>query len=156
MQERNRRFAAAVALVLTLASCAATGALRTARRAEIQQDYDRAVVEYSRALKLDADNPDARPALQRAKIRAAQDHYARGRRLAAAGQLADAVTEYQLAAEMNPGATEIQTELQSAQNQLRAHVTVNREGKTELESLISRMRDMAPRGRELPSTAPLP
>jgi general secretion pathway protein D len=145
-----------MALVLTLAGCATTGALRTARRAETQHDYDRAVVEYSRALKLDPDNVDARTGLQRAKVRAAGDHYARGRRLAAAGQLTNAVSEYQLAAELNPDAAEIQTELQSAQNQLRTQVAVNREGKTELESLIDRMRDLAPRGRELPSTAPLP
>ncbi|HEV3217909.1 MAG TPA: secretin N-terminal domain-containing protein [Vicinamibacterales bacterium] len=156
MQERSKRLIAATALCLTVAGCATTGALRSARSAETQQDYDRAVVEYSRALKLDPDNVDARTGLQRAKVRSAQDHYVRGRRLAAAGQLANAVNEYQLATELNPDAAEIQTELQSAQNQLRAQVAVNREGKTELESLIDRMRDMAPRGRELPSTAPLP
>jgi general secretion pathway protein D len=156
MQERNKRFATAMAFVLIMAGCASTGALRTARSAEVQQDYDRAVIEYSRALKSDPDNTDARAGLARAKARAAEDHYARGRRLAAAGQLANAVSEYQLAAEMNPDASEIQTELQSAQNQLRTQVAVNREGKTELESLIDRMRDMAPRGLELPSTAPLP
>jgi len=156
MQARNRSLAAIAVLAVTLAGCATTGALRTARSAEQQQDYDRAVVEYSRALKLDPDNVNARSGLQRAKIRSAQDHYARGRGLAAAGKLNDALAEYQLAAEMNPSASEIQAALQLTQNQLRAQVQVNREGKTELESLIDRMRDMAPRGLELPSSARLP
>src|SRR5947207_5762198 len=156
MQARNRSLAAVAVLAVTLAGCATTGALRTARSAELQQDYDRAVVEYSRALKLDPDNVNARSGLQRAKIRSAQDHYARGRGLAAAGKLSDALAEYQLAAEMNPNASEIQAALQLTQNQLRAQVQVNRDGKTELESLIDRMRDMAPRGLELPSSARLP
>src|SRR3984893_11303348 len=149
-------FIAAVALAMALASCATSGAVGTARRAELQQDYDRAVVEYSRALKLDPGNVDARSGLQRATVRAAEAHYTRARQLAAAGKLADAVTEYQLAAQMNPAATEIQIELQSVQNQLRAQIPVNRGGKTELESLIDRTRDMAPRGLELPPATSLP
>ena len=94
-----------------LAGCATGAALRNARRAENRQDYDRAVVEYSTALKRDPDNVNARTGLQRARIRSAQDHYTRGRRLAMAGKLSEAVTEYQLAAEMNPDAGEIQSEL---------------------------------------------
>src|ERR1700736_1068301 len=129
MLVRNR-FIAAVALAMALAGCATSGALGTARRAELQQDYDRAVVEYSRGLKLDPDSADARTGLQRATVRAAEAHYARGRQLAAAGKLADAVSEYQLAAQMDPAATALQTELQSVQNQLRAQIPVNRGGKT--------------------------
>jgi general secretion pathway protein D len=155
MLERNRLIAA-VTLAMALAGCATSGALGTARSAELQQDYDRAVVEYSRALKLDPGSVDARTGLQRATARAAEAHYARARQLAAAGKLADAVTEYQLAAQMNPAATAIQTELQSVQNQLRAQIPVNRGGKTELESLIDRTRDMAPRGLELPPATSLP
>jgi hypothetical protein len=41
-----------MALALSVAACATSGTLRTARRAELQQDYDRAVVEYSQALQL--------------------------------------------------------------------------------------------------------
>jgi general secretion pathway protein D len=156
MPKRNRFAAGALALFMFSAGCAASGALRTARRAEIQQDYDRAVVEYSRALTSDPDNTDARSGLERAKVRAALDHYARGRQLAAAGKLGDALAEYQLAAEMNPAATEIQSELQTTQNQLRAQVAVDHGGKTELESLIDRTRGLAPLGLEMPPTAPLP
>jgi len=130
--------------------------LRTARHAELSQDYDRAVVEYSRALKLAPDNTDARTGLERAKVRATLAHYERGRRLEGAGKLQEAVAEYQVAAELNPAGTEIQSALQAAQNRLRTQVAVDRNGRTDLQSLIDRTRDLAPRGLELPSSAPLP
>lgn len=155
MYGRNRAIAV-VALAVSLAGCATGGALGNARRSELQQDYDRAVVEYSRLLQLHPDNADARTGLERAKGRAALAHYERGRRLAAIGKLGEALTEYQLAAEMNPDAAEIQAALQATQNQLRARATVDRNGKTELESLIDRTRELAPRGLEFPQGAPLP
>src|SRR5919198_4232711 len=100
----SRRRAAAVTLAaaLTLAGCAASAALRQGRDAERMQDYDRAVVEYTKAVRLRPDDPDARLALERAKLRASQDHYARGRRLAALGKLDEALIEYETAAELNP------------------------------------------------------
>jgi general secretion pathway protein D len=146
----------ALLCALALAGCASSGGLRVAREAEEQHDYDRAVVEYSRALKVDPNDAGAREGLERAKVRSALAHYDRGRQLASAGKLSDAVAEYQLAAEMNPNAVEIRDALQSAQNQLRTQVPVNRDGKTELESLVERARDLAPAGRELPSGIRLP
>ena len=41
-----------------------------------------AVVEYTRALQSDPDNVNARTGVQRAKLRASQDHFTRARRLA--------------------------------------------------------------------------
>jgi general secretion pathway protein D len=153
---RRNSGAAALLLAAYMSGCASTGGVRVGRQAELRQDYDRAVVEYTRALKLHPDDAAARTGLERAKVRAAIIHYDRGRQLAAAGKFIEAVTEYQLAAEMNPQAAEIQEALQSSQNQLRAQVQVNRNGKTELESVIERARNMQPSGRELPSAAPLP
>ena len=141
------RLLASALITLSITACASSsGAVRVAREAELRQDYDRAVVEYSRALNTDAGNVDARTGLHRAKTRAAIIHYDRGRQLAAAGKLSEAVSEYQVAAEMNPAGAEIQEALRSAQDQLRAQVPVNRDGKTELESLIDRTRDMPPAG----------
>src|SRR5215212_7431009 len=138
-----------------LAGCATSGALRTGRKAEDRQDYDRAVLEYQRALQSDPDSADARTSLQRAKIRSAQDHFTRARRLAATGHLEQALTEYQLAAEMNPTSGEIADELRAAQNLLRAKVTTSRDGKTELQALVARMRDQPTPGFTVP-TDPLP
>ena len=72
------------------------------RQAEQLQDYDRAIVEYTKVLRSQPDNREARQALDRARLRAAADHYARGRRLEAGGRLDEALVELQLAAELNP------------------------------------------------------
>src|SRR5258705_11052440 len=89
MTPRNS-LAAALLLTVSMEGCASSGAVRVARQAELQQDYDRAVVEYSRALKLHPDDADARTGLGRVKGRAALAHFPRGRQLAASGNLPDA------------------------------------------------------------------
>ncbi len=98
----------------------------------------------------------ARLALDRAKLRAAQDHQARGRRLSATGKYEEALVEYQLAAELNPTSSEVDEALRATRLQLRARVAVAREGKTELESLIDRARDLPPPGLDLPADAAMP
>ncbi|MGH9146055.1 MAG: hypothetical protein ACRD1Q_05055, partial [Vicinamibacterales bacterium] len=67
-------------LTVTAAGCAA-GAMSRARTAERNDDFDRAVVEYNRILSEDPDNKDARQALDMARLRASQQHFAAGRRL---------------------------------------------------------------------------
>jgi general secretion pathway protein D len=121
------------------------------RDAEIRQDYDRAVAEYTKAVGLRPNDTGARTSLERARLRAAQDHYQRGRRLAAVGKFDEALVEYQLAAEMNPASGEIDDALRSTRNQLRAKIAVAREGKTELQTLIERARDLPPPGLDLPN-----
>src|SRR5204863_6702677 len=101
---------------LALGGCAASGALRQGRDAERRQDYDHAVVEYTRAVRLNPNNIDARTALERAKLRASQDHYARGRRLAAAAKLDEALVEYETAIELNPTNGDIEQELRATRN----------------------------------------
>ena len=141
--------------LISLAGCATTAALREGRKAEDRQDYDRAVIEYQRALKLNPDSTNARMSLQRAQLRASQDHFSRARRLAATGKLNEALAEYQLAAEMNPSSGEIAQELSATQNQLRTKVTTSRDGKTELQTLVERMRDQPAPGLAVPRD-PLP
>ena len=153
--QQPARFFAIVAIITTLAGCATTGILREARRAEERMDYDRAVVEYTRAAQLDPDNATARTGLLRAKQRAAQEHFTRARRLAGAGQLAEAVVEYKLAAEMNPENGQIADELNATQNLLRTQVAVSRDGKTQLEALVQRMRDEPLPGLQI-AAGPLP
>jgi general secretion pathway protein D len=138
------------------AGCAASVALRHGRDAERRQDYDRAVVEYTKAIRLNPNDTDARLALERARLRAAQDHYARGRRLAAVGKLDAALVEYEAAAELNPTNGDIDQELRSTRNKLRTKVVVAREGKTELQTLIERTRDLPPVGFDLPQGVKMP
>ena len=145
-----------LALALAAAGCAASAALRHGREAERLQDYDRAVVEYTKAVRLDPDNLDARLALDRAKLRASQDHYARGRRLAATGKFNEALIEYETAAELNPTNADVERELRATRNKLRARIAVHQEGKTELQTLIERARDLPPPGLDLPQGVKMP
>ena len=150
-----KRWAAALSIVATLSGCATSAALRNARRAEDRQDYDIAVVEYTRALQRDPDSVNARTGLQRAKLRASEDHVTRARRLSAGGRLEEAAGEYKLAAELNPDNRLIVDELAQTQNQLRAQVPINRDGKTQLEALVESMRNQQLPGLAVPAE-PLP
>jgi general secretion pathway protein D len=146
----------ALLVVLSLSACATTASMRSGRRAEQMQDYDLAVVEYTKALRRNPDDRDARQSLDRVKLRAAQEHYARARRLYTVGKLDEALVEFQLAAEMNAASAEIEEGLRATRAALRNKVAVAREGKTELETLIERSRSMPAPGMDLPADVKLP
>ena len=155
----SRRALALVAIGLctvVLSNCATTAAFRRGRDAEQRQDYDRAVAEYPRALRLGPGNTDARLGLERARLRAAQDHFVKGRRFSALEKFDEALVEYGLAAELNPGSADIDQELRSTRNRLRAKIPVSGEGKTELQMLIDRSRNLAPPGLDLPPDVKMP
>jgi general secretion pathway protein D len=149
--------AGAVAVALAGAfGCATGGGLHAAHQAEQAQDYDRAVVEYTKAVRANPANREARTSLDRVKQRAAQEHAHKGRRLAALDRFEEATIEYQLAWELNPTDPQIDAALRDARQRLRTRISVNRGGHTELETLIERTRDAAPPGLDLPVTAKLP
>jgi general secretion pathway protein D len=141
---------------LLAAGCAAATATRRGRDAEHLQDYDRAVVEYAKALRLNPNDANARTGLERAKLRAAERHYQRGRRLAATGKYDQALVEYQMASELNPTSGDVDDELRSTRNKLRAKIAVAREGKTELQTLVERARGLPPPGLDLPQNVKMP
>ena len=146
----------AVAMAVMLCGCAASTALRNGVEAEQRQDYDRAVIEYNNAVRLKPNDLDARASLERARLRASQDHFQRGRRMAATGRYDQALVEYDLAAELNPSSGEIDEALRETRNQLRARIAVSREGKTELQTLVERARDVPPPGMDLPQGVSMP
>ena len=135
----------------TASACASSAGFRNGRRAEQLQDYDLAVVEYTKAVRTKPEDRSARQALERVKLRSAQEHYGRARRLYTVGKLDQALVEFQLAAEMNPASAEIEDGLRSTRAALRNKVAVAREGKTELETLIERSRNLPPPGMDLPA-----
>jgi general secretion pathway protein D len=143
-------------LAVLVAGCAVSTAVKRGRDAEGRQDYDRAVVEFTKALRLNPDAVDARTGLERAKLRASQEHFVRARRLAATGKLDEALVEYELAGELNPSSSEVEQELRSTRNKLRARIAVAREGKTDLQTLIDRSRDLPPPGLDLPPNVKMP
>jgi len=156
MAHRTSCFAAALALTTALAGCATTASYRSGQQAERQQDYDRAVAEYTATLKKHPNDRTTQLALERAKLRAAQDHYARARRFEATGKLDEAMVELQIAAELNPGSADIDNALRGVRTQLRTKVLVAREGKTQLETLIEQSQNLGPSGLDLPADVRMP
>ena len=155
---RSSRVALAALVVGTLVSCASSGggSLRVAQNAEMQQNYDIAVAEYTKLLRDNPNSRDASQGLERAKLRASQDHFSTARRLAATGKLEEGLVEYQLAAELNPGNAEIARELQDTRTQLRTKIAIREDGKTRLESLIANSLAAPLPGSDLPADAKLP
>jgi general secretion pathway protein D len=156
MVHTTSRFVAVLALTIAVGGCATTGTYRSAQLAEQSQDYDRAVADYTAALKKHPNDRTTQLALQRAKLRASQDHLARARRLEATAKLDEALVEYDLAAELNPGNGDIDDALRNLRTQLRNKVNVSREGKTQLETLIDQSLKLGPVGLELPADVRLP
>ena len=153
------RPASGVLLLLALvavSACAARGPLRAAERAERRADYDRAVVEYTNVLRVDPGNRRARESLERVRLRASQEHYLRGRRLAAVERYEEAAIALQLATELNPSDATAEAELREVRARLRTKIAVSREGKTELQALIERSRERPHPGLDLPEGVALP
>src|SRR4051812_43202226 len=99
MPRRSNRLVLLLALAgaVTVSGCIATSGVRAGQQAETAQDYDQAVIEYTKALHAKPGDTHLRQDLDRAKLRASQDHLTRGRRLAANGRLEESVIELQTA-----------------------------------------------------------
>ena len=148
--------ALAAASAAALAGCATSGALDQGWQAERQQDWDRAVVEYTAAVRESPKDQNARLALERAKMRATQIHVSNGRRFASLGKIDEALVEYQIASQLSPANTEIEDALRNLKGALRSRVAVAQDGKTQLQSLIERTRDLPPLGLDFPADAKIP
>ena len=148
--------AALLCAALLAAGCATSGARRAAQLAESAQDFDRAVIEYSKVVQEHPDDRNALASLEQAKMRAAQAHFTTGRRLASQGKLEEAAIEYQLSAELNPTNSEVLEEMRVVRAQLRAKVSLAEEGKTQLETLIAKSLQAPLPGESLPNDITLP
>src|SRR4051794_9645311 len=155
-EPRRSGLAVIVALCLLAGGCASSGVLKRASDAEQREDFDLAVVKYTKALRLRPEDANTRAALERAKLRASNDHFNRARRFAAIGKFDQALVEYQVAAELNPSNGDLDQELLATRNKLRAKIAVAREGKTELQTLMDRTRDLPPPGMDLPGGVKMP
>jgi general secretion pathway protein D len=105
-----RRLVLASLLVPAL-GCATSSAFRAGEKAERLQDYDRAVMEYSRAVQQHPDDVQYVRALGRARLRASTAHANMARRLAGRGLYEDALGEYRLALDLNPQDTGLTQEV---------------------------------------------
>ena len=153
---RRRAWILVACLAGLTIGCASAANLRTAQSAEQQEDYDLAVVAYTKALKDRPDDKNIRLALDRARLRAAEQHYFRGRRLDSDGHYEEALVEFQIAAELNPTSGDIAEALRVGRQKSRTRIAVRDSGETELEAMILRMRNVPPPGLDLPDSVPLP
>ena len=146
------RIAFAFAVTTLAVACATGGAMKQARSAEQIRDFDLAVAQYSRALRADPDNREARAGLDRAKLRASEAHLGRGRRLFSQGKYDDAVLELQVAYDLSPTSDVIEGDLRAAQTAQRTKLAAPAEGETQLEAVLARARNLTPPGLDLPDT----
>ena len=106
---------AAVLLAMALAGCATSSAFRSGEKAERRRDYDQAVLEYSKALKGNPDNPHYRKSLERARLRASEEHARAGRRLLGRGLHKEALDEFKLALDLNPDSATLGQDIENAE-----------------------------------------
>lgn len=150
------RLILACAATVTVVGCVTSTAFRAGQAAEQQRNYDAAVVEYTRAVRARPNDRNAQRALQRAKMRAAQIHYAEGRHLANLGRYEEALASYQLAYELNPSFGDAEREMRATRLKVQTKIAAREEGNTELETLIDLTRAMPPPWLDLPQDIQLP
>ncbi len=141
---------AAAGLCLILAAGCATTARDRARTAELAENFDEAVVEYTRALEERPNDRTLQRALARARLRAARYHQAEGLRLSGIGNYEDALVEYQIAAELDAANPDIQDALRETAALVTARRAALRAGQTATEALIERTRFLPAEGLDLP------
>jgi general secretion pathway protein D len=141
-------------LVLTGAvwatGCAETP-LSLARQADMAQNYDLAVAEYTKAIRQNPRDREAQLGLQKAKLRASDAHLVNGRRLYTQGKYDEALLDLQVASELNPTNPDAEREVQAVRKALRLKLSTPEGGQTPLESLLQRSRDFTAPGSELPN-----
>ena len=100
---RKAGLLAGVSLLLILsAACASSGAFHEGERYAAADNWDKAVLAFSKAVAQDPGNTHYKVALARARLRASQDHFDRGKKFLAAGQLEPAMAELQQTVFLDP------------------------------------------------------
>ncbi len=103
--------------------------LRAGKKAETLEDYDLAVVEYTKAARQKPDDLNAKLALERARQRGGARSLREGTRLAGTGKLGEkASSSCRPRRTSIPGSGDIQEQLRQARNLLRSRVQVTRGG----------------------------
>jgi general secretion pathway protein D len=124
-------------VVAVFTGCAAQKAFKNGQRDAQRQNYDRAILAFSKAVALDPGNARYSVALARAKVNSSHQHFQRGKRLLAAEQLEEAIAEFQQVVLLDPGH-------QYAANELRRAV----EAMAQRDALPSELEQIKERARQ--------
>jgi len=133
-----RRWTGLVLLAATVA-CTASTAFQEARRAEELGQWDLAVLKLSKAAELEPGNPQYRLSLQKAKLRASQAHFDKGKLYRSSGNPELAVLELQQAVLLDTTNDYAAVELRKAQDEY-ARLQAERSGESRIEKLKKRAR----------------
>lgn len=143
--------AAALACAIGLGACATgRGVYRIGEKEMAAQNYDRAVLLFSKAVSSDPGSTRYKVALARAKMKAAQEHFAKGQAYLKAGRIEAAISEFQQTVYLDPShqyaANELSKALSEWQRQQKAD-------ESEMEKLKRQAKAAAP-GRVAPRLNP--
>lgn len=139
MRKRIHLSVAIVATLTLLVGCASSRAFREARQEEAVEHWDIAVLKYSRAVELEPRNNAYKIALARAKIKASQFHFEKGKMYRASGRPELAAVELDQAVLLDPTNQYAEVELRKAREEA-AKVIAERTGETRLETLKRQVR----------------
>ncbi|MDQ5858407.1 MAG: hypothetical protein M3542_09060 [Acidobacteriota bacterium] len=119
-------------LLVSLSACTGSRAFREAREQEALEHWDLAVLQYSRAAELDPTNNRYRMSLARAKIKASQFHFEKGKLYRSSGRPELALVELQQAVLLDTTNQYAEIELRKAREDA-ARLAAERSGETPLE-----------------------
>ena len=144
-----------LALALAAAGCLGSQAYREAREEETLAHWDVAVLKYGRASDLDPGNTAYKIALARAKVKASQVHFERGKLYRNSGNPDLAVVELEQAVVLDPTNKYADTELRKAREEA-ARLAAERSGETKLEAMKRRARGQRAKAPILEPTSDRP
>ena len=130
--------------------------MRAGQNADLAKDYDRAIVEYTKALREDPDNRDARAVARTRQGARVARPLLTWPAIRSLRRLDEALVELQLAAELNPGNADIDELLRNVRDAAPQQGRRRRDGKTELQTLVEKSRELMPAGQELPTDIRMP
>ena len=118
MKRENKFAPCLLVLLLIVGACATPQAIQRAEEAERQDNWDAAVAYYQSALEEDPKNLSYEMRLKRARLNASQAHEKMGKRLWDAGDLEQALLEYELAVQLDHGNQVAVNELRHVQEEV--------------------------------------
>jgi general secretion pathway protein D len=128
-----------IALAAATAACVGSQAFREAHEEETLGHWDVAVLKYGRACDLNPGNTSYKLSLARAKMKASQSHFEKGKVYRNSGNPDLAVVELEQAVLLDPTNKYAETELRKAREDA-ARLEAERSGETKLETMKRRVR----------------
>ncbi len=129
----------AFVLAVLMTGCAGSTAYQQAKDAEAVGHWDRAVMNYAKALELNPENPGYKAALARARLKASQVHFEKGKMYRSSGRPDLAIVELSQTVLLDPTNDYAEVELRKAEHDW-AKQLEERSAETRMEGLKKKTR----------------